>query len=69
MQSNNFIHEYLVFDIPAFCAAHSISRSYFYEIQKKGNGPRLMKIGKRRLISHEAAAEWRHRMEAEGQAA
>jgi predicted DNA-binding transcriptional regulator AlpA len=41
-----------------------MSRSLFYELVKGGKGPRLMKIGRRTLISQEAAADWRRAMEA-----
>lgn len=53
------------YTIPNFCADHgNISRSFFHKLVNEGNGPRLMKIGRRTLISAEAAAEWRSRMEA-----
>lgn len=48
-----------------FCASHGVARTTFYELIKQGRGPRLMKVGRRTLISQEAAAEWRLRMEAE----
>jgi predicted DNA-binding transcriptional regulator AlpA len=51
--------------IPAFVAEHGISRSLFYRLVREGRGPRLTKIATRTLISAEAAAEWRARMEAE----
>lgn len=51
--------------IPQFCDAHNISRTHLYELIKAGKGPRLMKLGRRVLISAEAASEWRHRIEAE----
>ena len=46
-----------------FCKAHHISRSMFYKQLKLGEGPRVMQVGRRRLISNEAAADWRQRME------
>jgi predicted DNA-binding transcriptional regulator AlpA len=49
--------------IPEFCVAHHISRSLFYSLQRENKGPRLMKLRKRTLITLEAAAEWRRRME------
>lgn len=52
-----------VFDIPSFCSAHKISRSLFYKLLKEGAGPRLMKLGRRTLITLEAAADWRREME------
>jgi predicted DNA-binding transcriptional regulator AlpA len=51
--------------IPVFVAEHGISRSLFYRLVKEGRGPRLTKIASRTLISAEAAAEWRARMERE----
>lgn len=51
--------------IPQFCDGHNISRTHFYQLLKEGRGPRLMKVGRRTLISQEAAVEWRRRMEAE----
>ncbi len=52
-----------VFDIKSFCDAHKISRSFLYKLIAEGNGPRLMKLGRRTLISAESAAEWRAQME------
>lgn len=49
--------------IPEFCSEHRISRTTFYEIAKAGKGPRLIKLGRRTLISGEAAADWRRDME------
>ena len=51
--------------VPQFCDGHNISRTHFYELIKQGRAPRLMKVGRRTLISQEAAADWRKRMEAE----
>jgi predicted DNA-binding transcriptional regulator AlpA len=48
-----------------FVEAHQISRTLFYELMRQGKGPRTMKLGRRTLISAEAAAEWRARMEQE----
>jgi predicted DNA-binding transcriptional regulator AlpA len=51
--------------VPLFLAEHGISRSLFYRLVKEGRGPRLARIGGRTLITAEAAAEWRTRMERE----
>lgn len=52
------------YTITEFCLDHgNISRGLFYALQKQGNGPRLMKVGRRILISDEAAADWRKQME------
>lgn len=53
------------FTIPEFCAEHGkISKGFFHKIVNEGRGPRLMKVGRRTLVSAEAAAEWRAKMEA-----
>ena len=54
-----------MFSVSAFGADHGVSRSLFYRLIKEGRGPRLTKISRRTLISGEAAAEWRARMERE----
>ena len=51
--------------VPVFLAEHGISRSLFYRLVQQGRGPRITKIAGRTLISAEAAAEWRARMERE----
>lgn len=53
----------LAFTVIGFCEAHGIGRNLFYQLRKDGLGPKVMKVGARTLISHEAAAEWRRRME------
>ena len=53
------------FDVDSFCEAHKISRAFFYRLVKEGRGPTITKLGARTLVSIEAAAEWRARMEAE----
>lgn len=52
-----------LFDIPTFCESNKISRSLYYQLQKSGNGPRIMKVGGRTLITAEAVTEWRKKME------
>ena len=49
--------------IDEFCQSHGISRATFYNLRKRGAAPRIMKVGARTLISADAAAEWRERME------
>ncbi len=50
-------------DVEGFCREHGISRGHFYNLLKRGEGPAVIKAGRRTLISAEAAAEWRRRME------
>lgn len=47
-----------------FCRAHGISRTLYYDQKRRGNGPRTFKVGRRELISREAAADWRRQREA-----
>lgn len=53
----------LGYSIPEFCDLHSISRAMFYKLAKSGAGPDVIKIGARTIVSAEAAARWRERME------
>ena len=39
------------------------ARATFYNLLKRGDAPKTMMVGKRRLVSVEAAAAWRSRME------
>lgn len=51
------------YTVRQFCDAHHIGPTFFYDLVKTGRGPRLMKVGKRTLISVEAAADWRRAQE------
>jgi len=53
--------------VSSFCADNGLSRSLFYRLLRDQRGPRVTKIGRRSLISAEAATEWRARMERETQ--
>ena len=53
------------YSIPEFCTRNRISQSFYFLIQKNGIGPRVMRVGKRTLISREAAEDWRREREAE----
>lgn len=63
MKHQSSLIEKKSFSIEHFCVAHGISRATFYNLVKRQLAPRLMKVGKRTLVSIEAAAEWRTRME------
>jgi predicted DNA-binding transcriptional regulator AlpA len=56
--------ERAAYSIDEFCAAHGFSRSMFYLLQGQGLAPKTMNVGTRRLITAEAAAEWRRAREA-----
>lgn len=52
------------FTIAGFADEHHISKAFLYKLINEGKGPRLMKVGRRTLISYEAAADWRAKLEA-----
>jgi hypothetical protein len=56
------------FSIDQFCEAHAITRPTLYRLWKDGKGPRIMRVRHRKLISWEAAAEWRRTCEVEAAA-
>jgi hypothetical protein len=55
--------------VPEFCESHRISRALFYILQREGTGPRVMRVRRRTLITADAAADWRRRMEQATEAA
>ena len=52
------------FTIPECCEAHRFSQAKYYEMKREGWGPVEMSVGRRRLISYEAAERWRRAREA-----
>jgi hypothetical protein len=52
------------FTIPEFCQRNRFSNSFYFKIKAQGLGPREMHVGKRTLISIEAAEQWRREREA-----
>ncbi len=48
--------------VAEFCARHDISRQTFYMLRRDGDGPKIMKVRNRTLVSDEAAADWRQQM-------
>jgi predicted DNA-binding transcriptional regulator AlpA len=59
----NMDTEHDAYGVEDFCKRHGFSRAYLYLLWKRGTGPRFMQVGSRRLISKEAAADWRRSME------
>ena len=55
----------LAYTVPQFCDGFNVSRTHFYALLKENKGPRIMKVGRRTLISAQAAADWCKRMEDE----
>ena len=56
--------ERAAYTVSEFCAAHRISRSKLYQLWAMGAGPRFIHIGSKKIITVEAAADWRRRGEA-----
>jgi predicted DNA-binding transcriptional regulator AlpA len=54
------------FSLAEFCERHGFSRSSLYTLLRDGQGPRVMRVGGRSLISRESAAAWRASTEADG---
>jgi hypothetical protein len=54
-------HDPIAFTIVEFCQAHRVSRSWLYQEWAAGRGPRFMRAGVKKIITGEAAADWRAR--------
>jgi hypothetical protein len=52
------------FSIPEFCRRNGFGPGLYFKIARDGRGPRVMRVGRRTLISREAAEEWRREREA-----
>jgi hypothetical protein len=52
------------YTVDEFCDAHRLSRAMLYKSWNAGIGPRFLLIGSKRVISFEAAADWRAEREA-----
>ena len=53
----------ITYSIAEFCRAHRLSRAFFYVLVKRGDAPKVMRVGRRRVIAEESAEAWRRRME------
>ena len=49
--------------IAEFCERHRISKSTFYNLLANRCAPKIMTVGRRKLVTISAAAEWRGKME------
>ncbi len=58
-----------IYSIAEFCVAHGISRGTLFKLWKEAWGPRCFKVGRRTLISREAAKEWLAQLEREAREA
>jgi hypothetical protein len=57
------------YTIAQFCAVHQMSESMYFKMREAGLGPQEIQLGRRRIISLEAAARWRAEREAAAAAA
>jgi hypothetical protein len=56
------------YTVSEFCDAHRISRSKLYQLWSADLGPRFIQIGTKKIITTEAAANWRRAGEAADEA-
>ena len=57
--------EILAYSVKAFCLLHGgMSEAFFWKLVASADGPKLMKVGARTMISAEAACKWRQAREA-----
>jgi hypothetical protein len=57
----NYLTDPDAYSIRQFCDRHNISESFFFRLRARGEGPAMIAVGKRRLITREAARAWRKR--------
>ena len=55
--------------ITEWCASKGIARSFFYELDARGEAPLTLRVHRRRIITAEADERWRREREAEALAA
>lgn len=53
------------YSVAEFCRRHGFSTGHLYALWRGKRGPRYMQLGDRRIITREAAADWRRELEAE----
>lgn len=51
------------FGIATFCKHYGISRALFYKLQSQGKAPKTFNLGRRVLITKDAARKWLRTME------
>jgi predicted DNA-binding transcriptional regulator AlpA len=59
----------LTFTVQEFCRQTRISRQLFYNLQERGEGPKIIRLGRRVYIAQETAMEWLKEREAITQSA
>jgi hypothetical protein len=56
--------ERAAYTVSEFCDTHRISRSKLYQLWAIGAGPRFIQVGTKKIITVEAASDWRRDGEA-----
>jgi hypothetical protein len=56
----------LAWPVVELCRSIGISRSQYYELELVDAGPRKLQVGRRPMVTAEAAAEWLLRLESQG---
>ena len=51
------------FSVNQFCEAYGLSRSSFYRMLREGLAPAIIRVGRRVLVSIEAARDWERTMQ------
>jgi excisionase family DNA binding protein len=57
--------EALCYTVREFCELHRVGLSTYYRLKKRGGAPLEILVGRRVLITREAAARWRKERERE----
>jgi hypothetical protein len=52
-----------LYTVLLFCRVHFLSRSKLYELWDEGQGPAVVRVGRRRYITGKAAQAWRQKLE------
>jgi hypothetical protein len=51
--------EAFAYELPEFCRLHRMSMRMFYKLKAEGRAPRIKYLGRKPIITREAAREWR----------
>jgi len=62
-------NETFMFTIKQFCESHGFSRASLYNLWNEGRGPKTVRVGRRVMITAEAAAAWRRQLDEQPPAA
>lgn len=63
LNTNDNVVRKAALSVSEFCLAYGISRALFYVLLRNGEGPRVMRVGGRVLVSVDAAKNWQRQTE------